>query len=340
MRLLDAHSRPLQSLRISVTDRCNLRCQYCMPEEKYAWLPKDEILRFEEISLLVDVFCSLGVDKIRLTGGEPLLRQHLSALISMISRKPAVKDLALTTNAVFLAEQASELREAGLQRVTISLDTLRAERFLSLTRRDHFQKTMEGIVAAKLVGFTSLKLNTVVMRGVNDDELIDLLLFAKEHQYEVRFIEYMDVGGATRWSSDIVVSQQEILSRLASHFGEIHPEEEPQGSNPAERFILPDGTRFGVIASTTTPFCGACDRSRLTADGIWYQCLYAKQGLDLRQELRGASFETLQAIVKKSWEARTDRGAEARLALQKRGPFVVQEELAQDPRLEMHTRGG
>jgi GTP 3',8-cyclase len=312
-----------------------------MPEEKYAWLPRDEILRFEEISLLVDVFCSLGVDKIRLTGGEPLLRHHLSALISMISQKPAVKDLALTTNAVFLAEQVEELKAAGLQRVTISLDTLRAERFLSLTRRDHFQKTIEGIRAAKKVGFTSLKLNTVVMRGVNDDELIDLILFAREHQFEVRFIEYMDVGGATHWSSDIVVSQQEILARLSSHFGGVRPEEEAQGANPAERFVLPDGTRFGVIASTTTPFCGACDRSRLTADGTWYQCLYAKRGLDLRKELRGgASFASLQALLKTGWEARTDRGAEARLRIQQRGPFVVHEELEQDPRLEMHTRGG
>jgi cyclic pyranopterin phosphate synthase len=341
MGVLDTYSRPLRNLRISVTDRCNLRCQYCMPEEKYVWLPKDEILRFEEISTLIDIFCSLGVDKVRITGGEPLLRQNLSSLLSMISHKSAVKDLALTTNGVFLAEQALELKNAGLSRVTVSLDTLRSERYLSLTRRDHFQKTLDGILAAKKIGFTSLKLNTVVMRGVNDDELIELVLFAKEHQYEPRFIEYMDVGGATHWSSDIVVSQKEIVARLSSYFGEIRPEEEPQGSSPAERFVLPDGTRFGVIASTTTPFCGACDRSRLTADGNWYQCLYAKRGLDLRQEIRrGSSFEAIQTLIKTSWQKRTDKGAEQRVQLQKRGPFVVQEELQKDPRLEMHTRGG
>jgi cyclic pyranopterin phosphate synthase len=341
MRIVDTRNRPLQSLRISVTDRCNLRCQYCMPEEKYAWLPREEILRFEEISLLVDVFCSLGVDKVRLTGGEPLLRQNLSALVLMLSKKSALHDLALTTNGIFLGEQAQELKQAGLSRVTVSLDTLKPERFLALTRRDQFQQTINGLLAAKRVGFQSIKINTVVMRGVNDDEIIDLLSFSREHQCELRFIEYMDVGGATHWNEDKVVPQREILSRLSAHFGTITPQEEPGSTAPAERFLLPDGTRFGIIASTSSPFCGSCDRSRLTADGTWYQCLYAKRGFDLRKELRqGRSFEQLQQTIKQSWQQRSDRGAEERLLIKQRGPFVASDELKRDPKLEMHTRGG
>src|SRR5512144_286932 len=194
----DTLGRTLRNLRISVTDRCNLRCAYCMPEEEYVWLPREEILHFEEISRLADVFVGLGVDKVRLTGGEPLLRRDLSQLIRLLAAKPGVRDLAITTNGVLLAEHAAALREAGLHRVTVSLDTLKPDRFAALTRRTTHAQVLEGIAAAPRAGFTGTKLDTVVMRGVNDDELADLVEYARTVPAEVRFIEYMDVGGATR----------------------------------------------------------------------------------------------------------------------------------------------
>ncbi|MGH7276143.1 MAG: GTP 3',8-cyclase MoaA, partial [Candidatus Rokuibacteriota bacterium] len=200
MNLTDTFGRPLRNLRISVTDRCNLRCAYCMPEEDYVWLPREQILHFEEVSTLADVFIDLGVDKIRLTGGEPLLRRDLVALIRLLAAKPRLRDLAITTNGVLLAEQAPSLKEAGLHRVTVSLDTLRADRFTALTRRVNHAQVLAGIAALPAAGFTGTKLDTVVMRGVNDDELADLIEYGKTVPAEVRFIEYMDVGGATRWS--------------------------------------------------------------------------------------------------------------------------------------------
>ena len=283
--LLDTLGRPLRNLRVSVTDRCNLRCQYCMPEEDYTWLRRSDLLTFEEIQRLVEVFTDLGVDKVRLTGGEPLLRRDLSDLVRLLSTVPAV-------------------REAG---------------------------------------FEGLKLDSVVIRGVNDDELIDLLEFGRQIRAEVRFIEYMDVGGATHWSREQVVSRAEILERLGVRFGRIEPIREVS-SAPAERFRLPDGTTFGIIASTTTPFCRTCDRSRLTADGTWYLCLYAPRGIDLRTPLRdGASREELRALITSGWSRRRDRGAEERKDLEAighRGVLIQIEGLKQDPRLEMHTRGG
>src|SRR5438034_1044173 len=199
--IVDRLQRPLGSLRVSVTDRCNLRCRYCMPEEEYVWLPKQSILTFEEIARLVGVFTSLGVEKIRLTGGEPLLRHDLPTLTAMVAKNQGVRDLALTTNGLLLAKQAEPLRRAGLGRVTVSLDTLRSERMRDLARTDRHADVLAGIAAARAAGFP-LKLNTVVMRGVNDDELIDLIEFARSQHAEVRFIEYMDVGGATAWSPE------------------------------------------------------------------------------------------------------------------------------------------
>src|SRR5574337_1711063 len=195
---LDTLSRPLRSLRLSVTDRCNLRCQYCMPEEEYVWLPRREILTLEEASGLVGIFAELGVNKVRLTGGEPLIRRDLAALVRMIARHPRIEDLAMTTNGVLLAESAQALYDAGLHRVTVSLDTLRSDRFRALTRKDSHEKVLNGIKAAQRVGFTGVKIDRVVMRGVNDEEIIDLLEFGKQINAEVRFIEYMDVGGATQ----------------------------------------------------------------------------------------------------------------------------------------------
>src|SRR6266571_5742641 len=243
-----------------------------MPEEEYAWLPRGDILTFEEIARLVDVFADLGVDKVRLTGGEPLLRKDLPRLVAMIAAEPRIRDLAITTNGILLAAEAEALRKAGIGRVTVSLDTLRPDRFRVLTRRDSHAQVLEGIEAVHRMGWSGLKLDSVVIRGTNDDELADLIEFGKRAGAEVRFIEYMDVGGATRWTMDQEVSRAEILDALNRRYGRIEPVVE-DSSAPAERFLLADGTVFGIIASTTTPFCRRCDRSRLTADGIWYLCL-------------------------------------------------------------------
>ena len=342
----DALDRPLRNLRLSVTDRCNLRCQYCMPEEEYVWLPRDDVLSFEEMTQLVDVFADLGVDKVRLTGGEPLLRRDLDRLVRLLADNrgdragPRLRDLALTTNGVLLAEQAAALRAAGLHRVTVSLDTLREDRFRLLTRRDTHGRVLEGIAAVARSGWPGLKIDTVVMRGVNDDELVDLVEFAGAVGAEVRFIEYMDVGGATHWSMERVVSRREMLERLTARYGAIVPVVE-ESSAPADRFRLADGRVFGIISSTTEPFCRTCDRSRLTADGLWYLCLYATRGLDLRGALRaGASRDELLGLIRSTWQGRRDRGAEERLALPERRPLIQIGELKRDPHLEMHTRGG
>jgi GTP 3',8-cyclase len=282
----DRFGRPLRNLRLSVTDRCNLRCQYCMPEEHYVWLPKADVLRFEEIVRLVDVFTSLGVDKVRLTGGEPLLRAELAALVAMLAQRPAIRDLAMTTNGVLLSEQAAALRQAGLQRLTVSLDTLVPATFQTLARRPDLHRVLDGIAAARAAGFVDLKLDTVVIAGINDHEVPDLFAFAKTQQAEIRFIEYMDVGGATHWRPDRVTSRARILAMLAQQHGPIRAIPRTD-SAPAERFATADGTTFGIIASVTQPFCQSCDRARLTADGMWFTCLYASAGTDLRALLRG-----------------------------------------------------
>jgi len=336
----DAFDRPLRNLRLSVTDRCNLRCQYCMPEEEYVWLPRDDMLSFEEMGHLVDVFADLGVDKVRLTGGEPLLRRDLDRLVRLLAANPRIRDLAMTTNGVLLTEHAEALRVAGLHRITVSLDTLREDRFKALTRRDTHARVLEGLERVGRSGWPGLKLDTVVMRGVNDDELADLIEYAGRVPAEVRFIEYMDVGGATHWSMQRVVSRAEMLGRLEERYGTITPIVE-KSSAPADRFRLPDGRVFGIISSTTQPFCRACDRSRLTADGLWYLCLYAVRGTDLREPLRaGASRKELLALIRSTWQGRRDRGAEARLAMPERRPLIQIGELKRDPHLEMHTRGG
>jgi cyclic pyranopterin phosphate synthase len=336
---VDSHRRPLKNLRLSVTDRCNLRCSYCMPELDYVWLPREDILQFEEIDTLVDVFTGLGVDKVRLTGGEPLLRRDLTDLVRRLAGRPAIRDLAMTTNGVLLAAHARALRDAGLHRLTVSLDTLHPDRFRQLTRYDELERVLDGIATAAPL-FPGLKIDTVVIRGVNDDELVDLVEFGKGHDAEVRFIEYMDVGGATHWTSDRVVSRRDMLRRLSERYGAIAAIDEPS-SAPADRYRLADGTVFGIIASTTEPFCHACDRSRLTADGLWYLCLYASHGTDLRRPLRsGASPEQLAQLVASTWGVRSDRGAEERLASGDRTTLIPVDRLRRDPHLEMHTRGG
>jgi len=313
-----------------------------MPEEEYVWLPRASILTFEEIARLARIFAGLGVTKVRLTGGEPLLRHDVPTVVALLAGTAGVTDLALTTNGMVLAAQAEPLRRAGLGRLTVSLDTLRPERFEAYTRSKRHGDVLAGIAAAHAAGFARLKLNTVVVRGYNDDELAELIEFGRANSAEVRFIEYMDVGGATKWSPDQVVSRRAMLDALGRRYGRVEPVSESRGSAaPAERFVLPDGTTFGIIASTTAPFCRACDRSRLTADGTWYLCLYAERGVSLRDPLRaGASDAELTQLIAGTWRGRADRGAEERLAVGSRGALYPVESLRQDPHREMHTRGG
>jgi cyclic pyranopterin phosphate synthase len=335
----DRFHRPLRSLRISVTDRCNLRCQYCMPEADYAWLPRQSLLTFEELSELVGVFTELGVDRVRITGGEPLLRKDLPDLVRQLAGQAAVRDLALTTNGILLEGAARGLQRAGLHRITVSLDTLDADTFRELTRSSEHQAVLRGIAEAARV-FGSLKLDTVVIRGVNDHELVPLIEYGREMAAEVRFIEYMDVGGATRWSPGQVVTRREMLLQLSEHYGPVEPLLEVS-SAPADRFRLPDGTAFGIISSTSEPFCASCDRARLTADGVWLMCLYAQAGTDLRRPLRaGATREEIANLVRTLWTSRADRGAEERLARADRQALIPLAALKRDSHLEMHTRGG
>jgi len=337
---VDRLGRPQRSLRVSVTDRCNLRCAYCMPEADYVWLPKSDILSFDETVRLVERFVENGVDRLRITGGEPLLRQDLPVLVRMLAERDGVRDVALTTNGILLPRLGAPLRAAGLRRVTISLDTLRRERFRALTGRDDLERTLAGIEHALALGFESVKVNSVVLRGTNDDEIADLLAFAGRRGIELRFIEYMDVGGATRWEHSRVVPRAEILARITELFGPAVPVAKTDAA-PADRFVLESGQTFGVISSTTAPFCASCDRSRVTADGMWFTCLYARRGVNLRDALRaGASDEELRALIARVWSGRTDRGAEERLATAQRAAYAPSTDLRRDPHLEMHTRGG
>jgi GTP 3',8-cyclase len=347
--ITDLLQRPMRSLRVSVTDRCNLRCQYCMPEDHYVWLRREDILAFEEIAALIEIFADLGVERVRLTGGEPLLRHDLNRLVHMISAAGRTRDLSLTTNGVLLARQARTLRDAGLHRVTISLDTLHADRFQALTRSPMHRAVIEGLRAARDAGFEQIKINSVIVRGVNDDEIPSLIQLGREAGATVRFIEYMDVGGATRWAPEKVVTRAEMLAIIERAWGPVTPQPEgPQETNPdrrsrppAERFTLRDGTTFGIISSTTQPFCRSCDRSRLTTDGLWFLCLYAAEGIDLKALLRsGAPVESIRQTIRESWEVRSDRGAEKRFRMSSRGILLSVDSLRQDPHQEMHTRGG
>lgn len=335
----DKLNRPLKALRLSVTDRCNLRCAYCMPEEDYVWLPREGLLDFREIERVCRLFVDVGVDRLRITGGEPLLRRDLATLVASLAALPGVTEVALTTNGVLLAEHAESLARAGLARVTVSLDTLSPRTFANLTRKQDHGRVLDGIRAAKDAGLP-LKLDTVVLRGVNDDELVDLLAFAHDHGAELRFIEYMDVGGATRWRPEQVLPRNEILSRIESRLGPV-TDVGARGCSPAERFRLPEGQHFGVIPSVSAPFCSSCDRARLTADGHLFTCLYATRGVDLKSPLRGgATDDALRSMLADVWGSREDRGAELRREMAERVPLVPLRRLKQNPHLEMHTRGG
>jgi cyclic pyranopterin phosphate synthase len=307
-----------------------------MPEEDYEWLPRKDVLHYGEFTSLVELFAEAGVQRVRLTGGEPLLRRDLFRLIKQLSSMPAIEDIALTTNALRLRDHIQDLKNAGLHRLTVSLDTLDDVKFRSLTRRDGLRRVMAGIQAAEELGMKGTKINTVAIRGFNDGELTKLLSFAKERGIEIRFIEYMDVGGATDWKSTKVVPKTEILAILEKQFGKIEAIPKVDAA-PADHFRLQDGTQFGIIASTTNPFCQSCDRSRITSDGQWFRCLYALEGTDLRTPLRENRMDDVRQLIQTHWSQRADRGAEERHGLDQRS---AQGDDPNHPHFGMHVRGG
>jgi len=312
MDLVDPFGRTIRDLRISVTDRCNFRCTYCMPEEGMKWLPRSDVLSFEETERLARIFVErFEVDGLRLTGGEPTMRAHLPVLVGKLAelRVPADSatpfagkkpDLSITTNGSSFRLLADELREAGLDRVNISLDTLRRDRFLAMTRRDELARVLDGIVAAQEAGFSPVKINAVIERGVNDDEIVDLARFGREHDIEVRFIEFMPLDAAGHWMSDKVVSQDEIVATIDAVF----PIEQmpARGASPADRWRYADGAgQVGIIPTVSKPFCGDCDRVRLTADGQFRTCLFATTEFDMLATMRaGASDDEIAADIERA----------------------------------------
>jgi cyclic pyranopterin phosphate synthase len=315
---VDRLGRPVRDLRVSVTDRCNFRCTYCMPRDVFgadhAFLPRSEILSFEEIVRLVGVFASLGVSKVRLTGGEPLLRKDLEKLVTLVAQTPGIDDVALTTNGSLLAARAESLRAAGLGRVTVSLDSVDQAVFAVLgDTQIPLSRVLDGIAAAKAAGLTPVKLNAVIQRGINDDGLLDLVDYAREHGHVLRLIEFMDVGSTNSWARREVVPATEIIERVAA----VHPlEPAPAGryGEVARRWTYADGAgEIGVITSVTQPFCTDCTRARLTATGELFTCLFASHGQDLRALLRAeASDDDLRDAVIAVWSRRTDRYSELR----------------------------
>ncbi len=317
MEPLDTLGRPLRALRLSVTDRCNFRCTYCMPREAFgpdhAFLPREALLTFEEIARLARISAGLGVTKLRLTGGEPLLRRELPALVRMLAALPGVDDLALTTNGALLPELAAPLRNAGLKRITVSLDTLNPDRFQRISDTQiPLSQVLAGLEAARAAGFGPLKLNCVVQRGVNDDEILDLAAFAREAGHSLRFIEFMDVGTTNGWRLDSVVGAEEIR-RLVHGRWPLEPVDDPAGA-VARTWRYRDGKgELGLIASVTAPFCRGCDRARISAEGRLYTCLFAGDGLDLKAFLRGGHSDAdLAALLASRWTRRDDRYSERR----------------------------
>ena len=336
----DTLNRPQHSLRLSVIDRCNFRCDYCMPQDTYQWLPKADILSIEEMARLARVFVKAGGRKIRLTGGEPLLRKDLCLLVEKLAAIDGLQELALTTNGYFLEEHAQSLKDAGLQRLNISIDTLIPERFISLCKVDGLQNTLRGISAATAAGFEKTKLDMVVIRGQNCDELVAMLGFAQSQNVQLRYIEYMDVGGALNWHEDKLVTASEILETLSQHFGDIETVDAVSTSAPAKVYRLANGYEFGIIASMSKAFCADCDRSRVTADGNWYSCLYATSGENLRDAIRADDQDKLLQLWRQLWVTRDAQTAVKRSELESRQTSFDLDELLADPHLEMHTRGG
>jgi cyclic pyranopterin phosphate synthase len=332
---IDTLGRPLRDLRISVTDRCNMRCRYCMPREVFGpgfvFAPRQELLTFEEITDVVAAFTRAGVHKVRLTGGEPTLRAGLPDLVAMIAEVPGVEDIALTTNGSLLSRHAARLRAAGLHRVTVSLDTLDAQLFKELSDTEiSLDTVLHGIETATEVGFGPIKLNTVVRRGVNDTDVEQVAEFARERGHVVRFIEYMDVGDTNGWRLDQVVPSSEIVARISARWP-LEPADPNYRGEVAARYRYLDGMgEIGVISSITQPFCGACTRARLSAIGEVYTCLFGSRGTDLRAVVRDnpdgeARAAALDAAIAALWGVRADRYSELRAAhTEARGPRKVE----------------
>ena len=317
----DVFGRLLKDLRVSVTDRCNFRCPYCMPAEiygeRYQFLPRNEILTFEEIARLVRIFVQLGTDKVRLTGGEPLVRTGVDKLIAMLSKVEGIKDLTLTTNGYLLAQQAQALRDAGLQRVTVSLDSLDDEVFGHMNGRGYeVKRVLDAIEKAQKVGLHPIKVNTVVQKGVNDHTILDLLRYFKGTDVIVRFIEFMDVGNLNGWKLDQVVPSAELVRHINAEMP-IEPVDKNYRGEVADRYRYLDGSgEIGFISSVTEAFCSDCTRARLSTDGKLFTCLFAGDGRDLRGPMRdGASDEELEALITNVWSQRTDRYSEIRTSL-------------------------
>jgi GTP 3',8-cyclase len=305
-QLVDTFGRRHNNLRISVTDRCNLRCTYCMPED-VTFLDRSALLTFEEITRFVRLAASLGIDKVRLTGGEPLMRRGLSQLVRMLAGVSGIRDLGLTTNGLLLSEQVEELHDAGLRRINISLDTLDPARFRELTRRDGLERTVEGILAAKKAGFDPIKVNAVSIRGVTEQEVGPLARFARQHGLEMRFIEYMPIG-ADSWERNKVYFAHEILEQIEREVAPLVPAQDYDPKAPAMEFAYADGGgRVGIIASVSRPFCASCNRLRLTAEGKLRNCLFALSEVDVKPFLRGpgddaALAEAIRENVREKWE--------------------------------------
>jgi GTP 3',8-cyclase len=334
----DTLSRPLRDLRISVMDRCNFRCPYCMPREtfheKYQFLRTAERLSFEEIVRLTRLFVPLGVRKLRLTGGEPLLRANLPDLICDLTSIPGIEDVALTTNGVLLAQHASELKAAGLKRITVSLDSLDPEVFAKMSGGlGSVEDVLNGIEHARRAGLDPIKINAVVQRGTNDHTVLDLLERFRGTGIIVRFIEYMDVGNRNHWEADRVMSSKELAALIGARWP-LEPLEPNYRGEVAERYAFQDGKgEVGFISSVTQPFCGDCSRGRLSSDGVLYTCLFATQGTSLRDALRGgASDEQLTDIIRNIWSRRGDRYSELRADLRRSA--------ANQPKVEMYYIGG
>jgi cyclic pyranopterin phosphate synthase len=309
MAHLDAYNRPISYLRISVTDRCNLRCIYCMPPEGVHWRPHEEILRYEEIETIVRAAAEMGISKVRLTGGEPLVRPGIVDLVCMLARIPGVDDLAMSTNGILLPRYAAALAEAGLQRVNVSLDTLRPERFQRITRLGRMEDALDGIEAAREAGLEPIKINTVVIRGMNDDEVVDLAAKTMEAEWHLRFIELMPVGNgilADGGWRERVVTAREVRDKIEAALGELEPAKVSVGGGPARYYRL-TGARgtLGFITPISEHFCYRCNRLRLTADGQLRPCLLSDQEIDLRTPLRqGADAAQIQALLLKGIESK------------------------------------
>ncbi len=300
----DSFGRIINNMRISVTDRCNFRCHYCMPEDGMVWMKKGELLSFEEIARIVTIAARLGVSKIRLTGGEPLMRKELHLLVQQISRIDGIHDIAMTTNGYFLKEQAAELNKAGLKRITVSMDSLDVLTFAEVTRRDYFDKVWEGLDLLQTLNFSPIKINVVLMRGVNDNEIEKFAELARTKPFIVRFIEYMPIGAGEAWDYSKVVPTREIINRIEKQFPRLVPVEY-HGSQPADRFKFEDGRgELGFISSVSEPFCSHCNRIRITSDGKLRTCLFSLLETDLKLMLRsGEEDETISnSIVAAVWK--------------------------------------